>query len=149
MSGRTAGGATVAVLQGCIVVVICLIAGFRPHLSAVPIGFLYMCLIAILFTALGTSLACLMADFQGFQLVMNFLVMPIFFLSGALFPLLNLPKLLALLASVDPLSYGIDGLRGALTGVSYFGAVTDIAVLSVVTGVLLVIGTYLFSRIEL
>ncbi|HEX4809512.1 MAG TPA: ABC transporter permease [Bryobacteraceae bacterium] len=149
ITGRTAGGATVAILQGCIVVVICLIAGFRPHLSAAPLGLLYMCLIAILFTALGTTLACLMSDFQGFQLVMNFLVMPIFFLSGALFPLLNVPKVLAVLASVDPLSYGIDGLRGALTGVSYFGAVTDVAVLSLITGALLVLGTYLFSRIQL
>ena len=59
---------------------------------------------------------------QGFQLIMNFLVMPIFFLSGALFPLADLPPALAVVTRLDPLTYGIDGLRGALIGVSHFGA---------------------------
>ena len=53
---------------------------------------------------------------QGFQLIMNFLVMPIFFLSGALFPLDNLPTALAIVTQLDPLTYGVDGLRGALIG---------------------------------
>ncbi len=83
MLGRTLGGATVAVIQGLIVVIVCLIAGFRPsHLTGLPLAIVFMALIAILFTALGTAIASVLADFQGFQLVMNFVVMPIFFLSG-------------------------------------------------------------------
>jgi ABC-2 type transport system permease protein len=151
MIGRTAGGATVAMLQGVIVVVACLIAGFRPaSWTAWPLAFLYMALIALMFTALGTAIASVLEDFQGFQLVMSFLVMPIFFLSGALFPLRHAIPAMKAIASVDPLSYGVDGLRGALTGGGYyFGAATDLVVMSLITAALLALGTYLFSKLQL
>jgi ABC-2 type transport system permease protein len=149
MIGRTLGGATVSIIQGLIVVVICLIAGFRPALSALPAAFLFMVLIAIMFTALGTAIASVLSDFQGFQLVMNFLVMPIFFLSGALFPLNNLPKALDILATIDPLSYGVDGLRSSLVGAAHFGIPLDLAVLSALSVIFLVAGGRLFSRIQL
>jgi len=150
MIGRTLGGATVALLQGFIVVIICFIAGFRVHhASAIPIAFLVMALIAIMFTALGTAIASVLSDFQGFQLVMNFLVMPIFFLSGALFPLAGLPTVLNVLATIDPLSYGVDGLRVSLSGAGHFGLAVDLAVLAILSTIILVIGTRLFSRIQL
>jgi ABC-2 type transport system permease protein len=150
MIGRVLGGATVALMQGLIVFAICLIAGFRTEsLVSLPVAILFLALIAILFTSLGTALACLMTDFQGFQLIMNFLVMPMFFLSGALFPLEGLPPVLAVLVHINPLTYGVDGLRGALIGVSYFGMAIDLGVLAVGASLLLVIGSYLFSRIEL
>src|SRR6266446_9700840 len=83
MIGRTLGGATVAVLQGVVVFGICLAVGFRtPSLPLLPLAFTFMILTAVLFTAVGTAIASVLPDFQGFQLVMNFLVMPIFFLSG-------------------------------------------------------------------
>lgn len=150
MIGRTLGGATVAVLQGIIVVVICLIAGFHPaNFGGLPAAFGFMALIAITFTALGTALASVLSDFQGFQLVMNFLVMPIFFLSGALFPLVGLPKLLNAITNLDPLSYGVDGLRNALIGVAHFGVSLDLAVLVILAAGFLGLGGYLFSRIQL
>jgi ABC-2 type transport system permease protein len=148
--GKTLGGVTVALIQGTLVVVVCLIAGFRPlGLSAVPRAFFYMILIALVFGGLGTAIGSRLQDMQGFQLIMNFLVMPIFFLSGALFPLAGLPKALALLTSLDPLSYGIDGLRGTLIGLSHFGLWTDFSVLVVLAAILLGIGSYLFSKIQL
>ncbi len=149
MIGRTLGGATVAMIQGIIVLAICVISGFRPSVTALPMGLLYMALIAILFTALGTAIASVLSDFQGFQFVMNFLVMPVFFLSGALFPLSNVPSVLGALAAVDPLSYGVDGLRFALTGVTHFGGTLDLAVLSIVAAVFMVVGGRLFNRIQL
>jgi ABC-2 type transport system permease protein len=150
MLGRTLGGATVAVIQGGVFLVISLIAGFRWHdVSTLPLAFLFMGLIGLAFTALGTAIASMLSDFQGFQLIMNFLVMPIFFLSGAIFPLTNLPKALALITSVDPLSYGVDGLRQALIGMAHFALLTDLVVLSAVAAVLLALGSYLFSKIEL
>lgn len=150
MIGRVLGGATVAVGQGLIVVAFCLLAGFRfSGLSAAPLALIFMALIALLFTALGTAIASAMSDFQGFQLIMNFLVMPTFFLSGALFPLGDAPWVLKALARINPLSYGVDGLRGALGGIAYFQAATDIGVLVAVTAGLLLVGGYLFSRIEL
>ena len=108
-----------------------------------------MALIAILFTALGTAIASALDDFQGFQLVMNFLVMPIFFLSGALFPLIGLPRALSIIASIDPLSYGVDGLRSALISQAVFGMWTDLAVMGVLGAALLGIGGFMFSRIQL
>jgi ABC-2 type transport system permease protein len=150
MVGRTLGGATVALLQGVIVSAICLLAGFRPgSLAAAPEAFVFMALVAVMFTAFGTAIASVMEDFQGFQLVMNFLVMPTFFLSGALFPLTNVPRLIGAIAAIDPLSYGVDGLRSTLTGVSHFGVATDFLVLSALTVACLLTGAYLFSRIEL
>ena len=92
MIGRTLGGATVAILQGLIVVVISLAAGFRfTNFSALPEAILFMALIAVTFTALGTAIASVLSDFQGFQMVMNFLVMPLYFLSGAMFPMALVP----------------------------------------------------------
>src|SRR5437667_3806483 len=93
MIGRTLGGATVAVLQGTLILVVCLIAGFRPEsLLAVPLAFLVIALIAVIFSALATAIGSSLKEMQGFQMVMNFLVMPTFFLSGVVFPLEGLPK---------------------------------------------------------
>lgn len=149
MIGRTLGGATTAVIQGTLVIVISMITGFRPaSLGDIPIAFAFMVLTAILFTALGTAIACSLADMQGFQMVMNFVVMPIYFLSGALFPLTGLPIVMAIIAKVDPLSYGVDGLRGALIGLTHFGLGLDFAILGALTVIFLALGARQFSRIE-
>jgi len=150
MIGRTLGGATVAMLQGTLILIVCLIAGFRPvSLATAPFGILFMALIAIVFAALGTAIGSGLQDMQGFQLIMNFLVLPIFFLSGALFPLNDLPKALAFITRLDPLSYGVDGLRAALIGVTHFGMTTDFAVLCVIAVGLLFFGAWRFSKIEI
>ena len=150
MIGRTLGGATTALIQGVIVMVVCTIAGFRvQNLSLLPLAILFMALIATTFTALGTGVTSLLTDFQGFQLVMNLLVMPVFFLSGALFPLGDAPAPIRIIASIDPLSFGVDGLRTTLIGVAHFGIPTDLAVLVMFTALFLGAGGYLFCRIQL
>lgn len=149
MIGRTLGGATVAMLQGIIVFVITLFFGFRPEsVLGLLLALIFMILIGILFTALGTAIASKLTDMQGFQLIMNFLIMPIFFLSGALFPLPGLPPALTVVTRINPLAYGVDGLRGALINQAHFGIGLDLIVLGVITAVVLWIGTYLFSKIE-
>ncbi len=149
MIGRTLGGATTSVMQGLIVAAACVIVGFRPSSGmAIAGGLVFMVLIAVMFTALGTAIASALSDFQGFQMIVNFLVMPIFFLSGALFPLVGLPRALDLIARIDPLSYGVDGLRSSMTGVSHFGLPMDVAVLSALTVALLLVGSRLFSKIQ-
>lgn len=150
MLGRTFGGATVATLQGIIVLGISFIAGFRPHdWQLIFPAILVMFLISLLFTALGTMIASLLDDMQGFQLIINFMVMPLFFLSGALFPLSGLPKAILVIAKLDPLSYGIDALKALLLGASHFSLVTDLSVLAVITLVFLSLGSYFFSKIQL
>ena len=150
MIGRTLGGATVATMQGIIVFFISIIAGFRPtNLALLPVAFVAMILVALLFTTLGTAIASLLEDMQGFQMIMNFLVMPLFFLSGALFPLAGLPEAIVFIASINPLAYGVDALRGALIGTAHFGLGIDFIVLAGITAVFLAIGSYLFSKIEI
>src|SRR5271155_4628736 len=148
MIGRTLGGATVAMIQGTLIVVVCLIVGFRPvSLAMVPLGFVFLGLIAIVFAALGTAIGSSLQDMQGFQLIMNFLVLPIFFLSGALFPLADQKLPLRIATGIDPLSYGIDGMRSVLLGRSFYGPSTDLLVLVILGSVLLVFGAYRFSKI--
>jgi ABC-2 type transport system permease protein len=149
MIGRTLGGATIAMIQGLLVLVVCIIAGFRPaSIGAVALALVFIAMTAVVFAALGTAIGSSLKDMQGFQLIMNFLVMPIFFLSGALFPLSNLPAALTVATRIDPLAYGVDGIRGALIGVSQFGFVTDAAVLGVVASGFLVLKAWSFSRIQ-
>jgi len=150
MLGRTLGGATTATMQGCIVLILAIIFGFRPeYWFNIPIALVVMFIIAVLFTALGTAIASLLKDIQGFQLIVNFLIMPIFFLSGSLFPLTNVPAAISFIASIDPLSYGIDALRSLIIGTSLHSLGLDVGVLLVLVFILLGIGSYLFSLIQI
>jgi len=151
MLGRSLGGATVAVFQGIIVFIISFFVGFRmDNYSMLLIALVFMFMIALLFTALGTAIASLLEDMQGFQLIMNFLIMPIFFLSGALFPISGLPPALNIVTSLNPMSYGVDGLRGSLVlNAAHFGMLTDFTVLAVVIIILTSLGGYLFSKIQI
>ncbi len=150
MFGRTIGGATVASAQGVLVLGIAIFAGFRPvsWFGIIP-ALVTMFLIALLFSALGIMVASLLKDMQGFQLIMNFLIMPLFFLSGALFPLNAIPAALLLVVRFDPLSYGVDALRNFLIGAHTFSLALDGGVLIGVSAVLLALGSYFFSRIEI
>lgn len=150
MIGRTLGGATVATMQGIIVMAISFLFGFHIYSwGGILPAILVMFLVALLFTSLGTMIASLLDDMQGFQLIMNFLIMPLFFLSGALFPLQNLPKTLAIIARLDPLSYGIDAFRILLINSGHYGLGMDIAVLGIITAIFLWLGSYFFKRIQI
>ncbi len=148
--GRTLGGATVATLQGLVVLILTIIAGFEPHnYWFLPLALLIMFVVALMFTAFGTCIGSVLQDMQGFQLISNFLIMPIFFLSGALFPLEGLPKAMTFVASADPLSYGVDALRFFLTGSLHFGLLLDCSMIFAVTALLLALSSYLFSKIQM
>ena len=150
MAGRTLGGATIAMIQGTLVLVVCMIAGFRPQgVAAIPMALMFMALTAIVFAALGTAIGSSLKDMQGFQLIMNFMVMPIFFLSGALFPLSNLPTALTVATRLDPMAYGVDGLRASFIGLSQIGVATDVLVLAIVATLFLALGARAFARIQI
>lgn len=149
LMGRTLGGATVAVMQGTLVLVVSHLIGFRIQTVFLVIpGFLFMFLIALFFTLLGTTIATQLEDMEAFPLIMNFIIMPIFFLSGALFPLQGLPDAINFVARLNPLSYGVDGLRTLLSGGGQFGLGLDIAILCVLTTIVMVVGSKLFGRIQ-
>lgn len=148
--GKTLGGATVATIQGVIVFILTLIVGFKPvNWYLVPLALIFVFLVALLFTSLGITIASKLEDMQGFQLIMNFLIMPIFFLSGALFPLEGLPKAMEVVTKIDPFSYGVDAVRGILIGSYNFGFHVDFLILGAITAALLSLASYLFSRIEI
>lgn len=148
--GKTLGGATVAIVQGILVFFITLIVGFRPHnLVLLPLALLFLVLIACLFAALGTAVAARLDDMQGFPLIINFVIQPLFFLSGAIFPLKDLPLVLEVITKINPLSYGIDGLRYALGAGHVFSPVLSLAVLLGFLAVTLAAGVYQFSKIQL
>jgi len=149
MIGKTLGGATIAMIQGLIVLSLTYVLGFRIlSLASLALGLVFMFLIAIFFTGLGLAIASMMKDMQGFQLIMNFLIMPIFFLSGALFPLENLPKAIYFISRIDPLTYGVDGLRGAIAGMSTFGVFNDLVVIGLLSVLVCTVGAFLFSKVE-
>ena len=128
--GRTLGGATTALIQGVIVLIICSVAGFNMgNFFLLPVALGFMFLIALLGNSIGTAIGSVLEDVQGFQLIINFLVTPLFFFSNALFPVDGLPAPLRLVVNLNPLSYGVDGLRGALGHTFLFVQAVDFAVL--------------------
>ncbi|MDQ3014819.1 MAG: ABC transporter permease [bacterium] len=150
MLGKTLGGATVAIIQGIIVFFITLLIGFRPHnIFMLPLALLFLVLIAVLFSAVGTAIAARLEDMQGFPLIINFVIQPLFYISSALFPVKDLPFVLAFIAKINPLSYGVDGMRYALSGVSAFNPLLSLSVLTGFLIAALAVGVYQFNRIQL
>ncbi|VUT27842.1 MAG: ABC-2 type transporter [Candidatus Syntrophoarchaeum sp. GoM_oil] len=157
--GRIAGGATTAIMEALIILFVAIPIGFnlrgiygdsspRGIVLGVILAFVFMLLIATVFIALGISFASLMEDMTGYSLIMNFIIFPLFFLSGALFPIDNLPPWVRVFAFLDPLTYGVDGLRGCLIGESELSIFIDLVALVVSALIMLIIGSFLFKHTE-
>ncbi|HBT46707.1 MAG TPA: ABC transporter [Peptococcaceae bacterium] len=153
--GKVLGGSTVAMAQACILLCLAPIARVPLDLLMVLKLLGILLLISLALTSFGVAIASHMQTMEGFQMIMNFLVMPLFFLSGAMFPLHSAPPWMAFLMRLDPLTYGVDALRGVI----YAGAdprvtaflvrydlVTNLSVLLLVTAALVALGTWSFSR---
>jgi ABC-2 type transport system permease protein len=98
--------------------------------------------------ALGILIASRMKSFEGFGGIVNFLLQPVFFLSGALYPLEGLPPVLAVLVRLNPMSYAVDGTRGLLVGVHHFPIALDAAVVAVAVVVLGGLAARSFAQME-
>jgi ABC-2 type transport system permease protein len=150
MIGQTLGGATIALIQGILIFMLALVIGVPvPSFLGIlqVIGFMF--LIGIAFTAVGISFASQMEDTQGFTLIINFVIFPFFFLSGALFPLSQIPDWLNFLVYCDPLTYGVEGIRLGMMGEAQIDAWLSFGVLGGFTIVMILIGGWLFQRIKL
>ncbi len=124
--GKSLGGATQAMIQGLILLLLAPLVGvklsFLSVVALVPLTFV----LAFALSAMGVAIASRMKSMQGFQVVMNFLMMPMFFLSGALFPLgSRLPDWMKVLTALDPAAYGIDPLRRVALGGTLPGPALD------------------------
>jgi ABC-2 type transport system permease protein len=147
--GRIFGGGTTAVLQSILVVAIALLLGFQIHLTALTIlAVVFMILIAATFIGLGLTLGSLISDFQGFQLVTSFFTMPLFFLSDSIFPATSLPQAVQYIIYLNPLTYGVDGLRNALLGTGTFSIWIDLLAMLISTVIMVSIAVYAFSKTD-
>jgi ABC-2 type transport system permease protein len=147
--GRIAGGTTTALIQGIMILGVSIILGFRiTGISSFLLSALFMFLISNTFIGFGLIFASKMKDMQGFTLIMNFIIFPLFFLSGALYPLKNMPFWIRYLSYLDPLTYGVDGLRGALIQFSSYSLFTDFVILTGFSLLMVFLGAYFFEKSE-
>jgi ABC-2 type transport system permease protein len=112
------------------------------------LALVFMILIAATFIGMGLAFASKMRDMSGFSLIMNFLIFPLFFLSGAIFPLDRFPPALRVAAYLDPLTYGVDGLRYSLVGANALHPAMDLFLLALSCLAILGLGAYLFETSE-
>ena len=147
--GRIAGGTTTSLIQGSLILVISIFMGFSGvGVSSFLLSVVFMLLISVTFIGLGLIFASKMKDVHGFSLIMNLIIFPLFFLSGALFPLENLPNWIRYISYIDPLTYGVDGLRGTLIGISSLPVISDLMILSGFSVIMVLLGAYFFEKCE-
>lgn len=148
--GRIVGGMTTSLIQAILILLISIGMGFKiPSISFFLLAILLMILISSGFIGLGLIFASMMRDIQGFGLIMQLIVFPLFFLSGAIFPLTNLPRFLRYISYINPLTYGVEGLRKALIGFSYLPFWINFLALVLFSIFTIILGTYLFEKSEL
>lgn len=144
--GKALSGSTVTFIEGLFVLI------FAPFIKiSISLGNLLlllplMFLIAFVCTCLGIVIAARMTSFEGFGVISNFVIMPMFFLSGAMFPINNLPSWIGFVIRLNPLTYGVDLLRWATLGMNTFGLHTDLLFLTFFSLVMLLIGIFEFSK---
>lgn len=149
MAGKTLGTVTTSMLKASVFLIALIVAGLvKPTPMGLLATIVFMFLISASFVSLAIAFASRMSDPHGFQLIMNFLIMPVFFLSGALFPLEGIPNWLLMLTYLNPLTFGVDGLRYALGGPNQFSPLTDAAVLTGFLAASTLVGAILFRRME-
>jgi len=146
--GKSLGGMTTAVIQGLIMLLIAMLLGVQVEWSNILPAVLLMAAISLSFVSLGIAIASVIEDIHGFQLLMNFFVFPMFFLSGALFPINNAPPLVRFFSYIDPLTYGVDGLRFLLSGHSSLPIAASVTVVLAFFALATFLAAYLFSKIE-
>lgn len=144
--GKALGGSTQATVQGIITLLFAPLVGLYPSLAQILMMILLMFLIAFSLTSLGILIASRMTSFEGFGAISNFVVMPMYFLSGAVYPLDGLPLWLKTLTLINPLSYGVDVMRGQIIHMYHFSLITDLLAIILFGALMLSLAIPIFSR---
>ncbi|MDD1670180.1 MAG: ABC transporter permease, partial [Methanomicrobiales archaeon] len=138
-----------SLIQGVAILALSIPLGFSvPGILSLLGAALFMILISVTFIGLGLVFASNMKDIHGFNMITNFVVFPIFLLSGALFPIGNLPPAVRAFAYGNPLTYGVDGLRVTLLGVSSFPVLLDLGVLALSSLIMVSLAAFFFERCQ-
>lgn len=147
-AGKMFGVATAAIIQGIIVIVLGTIIGVPLTFIAVGLAIPLMIIITIGLTCIGLIIASLMNSLESFGTIVTFVNLPMFFLSGALFPLTNLPTWIKWAFYINPLTYGVDALRTVMISGwhSFIPLYYDILIICIFDVAVVIIGTYLFSK---
>lgn len=147
--GRIAGGITTALIQAFLILIISLFFGFKvANPFGIVLAIVFMILMGVGFTGFGVAIASRMADTQGFGLITQFITFPLFLLSGALFPVNNFPVWLKPLTLLDPLTYGVDGLRTTLIGYSQIPFSLSFSFCLIFALAMVGLGTWFFNKTE-
>jgi ABC-2 type transport system permease protein len=146
-AGKMVGGSTDALIQGTAMLLFGLILGVKYSVLNIVLAFAFMFVLAAGLVSLGLIIGSNMGSIEGFQLIISFLVFPMFFFSCALCPIGNLPKYLLAFTILDPVTYAVDGLRGLLLGTAQLPIMVDFMALSGFTAVMIVAGTWSFKRL--
>ena len=147
-AGKMVGGSIDALLQGCAMLLFGVLLGINYTIIEIGIAFLFMFVLASSLVSLGLIIGSNMESVEGFQLIVSFLVFPMFFFSGALFPIKNLPAYLLVFTVLDPMTYAVDGLRGTILGTSQLPVAVNFSILAVFAAVMIGIGTWSFRRLK-
>lgn len=150
--GKIIGSTTISLMSALTFLVIAVAFGGVPFSSLSVLSLLkallFMALISFSFVSIGLIIASRLNNMEGFQVIMSMMVMPLFFLSGAFFPIENTPQWMKVLAHGDPLMYGVDGLRGSLLGVHQQSLLLDVSVLVGFSFFMVVIATFVFRKLQ-
>ena len=146
--GKTLGGMTTSLIQASILLAIgaAIGIGFTPLALVQAVAIILLMSFGL--TSLGLALGSYMYSLEGFQMIVSFVVFPLFFLSGALFPVDNLPGWLAVATAADPATYGVDALRNAMLGAGSYSMELDMLVLVGYTAALGLFGIFSFGRMK-
>jgi ABC-2 type transport system permease protein len=147
-AGKMLGGCTDALIQGTLMLVFGVVLGVSYTLQSVAFAMVFMLVLASATVSIGLVIGSRMESPEGFNLIVSFLVFPLFFLSGALFPIGNLPSWLSIFTVLNPVTYAVDGMRGAMLGQSTFPVLLDFGVIVSFAAVMMVIGSIAFSRMK-
>ena len=147
--GKAVGGVTTSIIQGILIMVIAWLTGIKfVSLPGVVASIAVMFIMGIGFIGLGIALASRIESHEGFQMVMSFLTMPLVLLSGAFFPITNLPGWLKMLVSLNPLTYGVEALRWCLLGNSSIPISVSLIVITLFAFLMTMLGGKLFGKMK-
>ena len=146
--GKMFGGATDVLMQAGALLLIGLALGMVQNAAIAVIALGVAMLISFCIVSLGLIIGANMRSPEGFNLVMSFVMWPMFMLSGALFPIDNIPAYLSFLIQLNPLTYGVDLMRYVILGSTSFGPLIDVLALIVSTLVFIIIGSKSFEKMQ-